>query len=129
MNLVCKKCDHKWDYKGKSYRAMCSSCQNKGIVTWIKTGILFAKNSSPKTHHSSVPSISSDLMSGSLIKALKKAGLDPMKNGQLRDAISTILEKDEVKIAWANALEKKKIDSIRLVRKVLVNWLKEEKYL
>jgi hypothetical protein len=39
------------------------------------------------------------------------------------------LEKDEYKIAWANALEKKKIDSIRLAKRVLISWLKEEKYL
>jgi hypothetical protein len=128
MNLVCKVCGHKWDYKGNQKRAQCGVCKERHKrCTWIKTGI--TSPTSPGTSPRSSPPISDDLMSGSLVKALKKAGLDPMKNGQLRDAISTILEKDEYKIAWANALEKKKIDSIRLAKRVLISWLKEEKYL
>lgn len=75
------------------------------------------------------PSISPDFMSGSLVDALKKAGLDPMKNGQIRDAISSILEKDENKIAFANAVEKTKLNPIRLTKKILVNWLKQEGYI
>ena len=134
MNLVCKKCGYKWDYTGQSHRACCPVCkfkENKSV--YVKTGLPFRKSSSRTSSvtssRCSSPSISDDLMSGSLVKALKKAGLDPMKNGTLRDAISTILEKDEYKIAWANALEKKKIDSIRLAKRVLISWLKEEKYL
>lgn len=134
MNLVCHKCGHKWNYKGSNYRADCYNCRKKGIYTKVKTGIptpwqkgsskVAVKGSSKRT----VP-VSSDFMSGSLVDALKKTGLDPMKNGQIRDAISSLLETDECKIAWANALEEKKTNSIKLAKKVLKSWLKKERYL
>ena len=72
--LKCPKCGHSWNYKGKAKRAQCGSCRYKGIITYIKT---------TPTTPSTTPTISSDFMSGSLIDALKKTGLDPMKNGQI----------------------------------------------
>jgi len=68
-------------------------------------------------------------MRGNVVDTLKKVGLDPMRNGQLRDLISSLLEKDEYKIAWAKALTEKKTDTIRLARKVLRDWLKKEKFI
>jgi len=120
MNLKCPKCNHSWNYKGKAKRAQCGSCRYKGIITYIKT---------TPTTPSTTPTISSDFMSGSLIDALKKTGLDPMKNGQIRDAISSLLEKDEYKIAFADAVEKTHLSPIRLAKKILKDWLKKEGYI
>lgn len=68
-------------------------------IVYVKTGLPFFKKTSPVTSsHTSPPtspSISDDFMSGSLIDAVKKTGLDPMKKSQLRDAISSILEKEK----------------------------------
>jgi len=125
--LVCSNCNHTWDYRGNKCRTLCGKCRK-----WVKTGLTSnvstsASNISASTSNVS-QTISPDFMSGSLIDALKKTGLDPMKNGQIRDAISSILEKDEYKIAWADALDEKKIDSIRLAKKILIDWLKKEEY-
>ena len=68
-------------------------------------------------------------MRGNVVDTLKKVGLDPMRNGQLRDLISSLLEKDEYKIAWVKAFTEKKTDTIRLARKVLRDWLKKEKFI
>ena len=116
MNLTCPKCNHEWDFKGKGNRPTCPKCMSK----------------LPKLDNIKCPKnvqISSDFMSGSLIDALKKTGLDPMKNGQIRDAISSILETDECKIAFADAVEKTRLSPIKLTKKILKDWLKKEEYL
>ena len=114
MNLICPKCGNKVNPNTK--RPQCGKCKYS-----------FPRNKSATTQQK-VSQISADFMQGSLIEALKKTGLDPMKKGQIRDAISSLLEKDEYKIAWADALEEKKIDSIRLAKRILIDWLKKEGY-
>jgi len=125
MNLVCPRCNHKWNFRGtggQQKRIQCPGCTNFFYLSALPL------ETAGKIAVTAGRTIQDDFMQGSLIDALKKNGLDPMKNGQIRDAISSILCKDEYKIAFADAVEKTKLSPIKLTKKILIEWLKKEEY-
>ena len=75
-------------------------------------------------------SISDDIMHGNIFTALNKADLDIMNDKQLqKDLIPIILQRDDIKYAFAKACEEKNRSPSILMRRAVRFWLKSEGYL
>lgn len=130
MNLECKVCGHKWNYKGNQYRAMCMNCRRKhNKITYIKTGLPSKCHQNAINCHQ-LPSIKDDIMQGSILSALNKADIDPTNHREMfKDAIPLILRDDKLKFAFAQACQDRKKSPEKVVRNAIEFWLKENEYI
>jgi len=107
VELKCKNCGYKWDFKGKSDKAECPCCKK-----WMKTGL--PKKQDPD----------------SIVTFFNKAGMNPLKKKNLiGDAIIRIINDDKLLIAMNKYADSVNHSPSWVIRKAVMQLLEKEGYL
>lgn len=115
IKLTCPQCKHEWNYRGNCYRAQCKECGKM-----FKTGIQKQKKQLASTE------IANSVMSGEIIKAIKKVGIDPKRS--CGDNIPIILQDEKLEFVLAKASRNLHTSPEKIIRKALRTWLVEKGY-
>lgn len=126
--IVCDRCGHSWFTQSENYRVLCSAC-GKHVRTGYPTPWEIKKGKKrPEVLDNKI--IQDDIMRGNIFEAMNKADMEILNNKQLsRDIIPIVLQRDDIKFAFAKACEERKKSPVAMVRMMVGNWLKKEGYL
>lgn len=117
--LTCPYCGYNFPFTGKANRVQ---CHNKDCKRWFKQRY--------KKEDVATVDVKDDILKGNILDALEKADINPANHRELfRDAIPLILKKDDLKFAFAKAVQDRKRSPEEMMRKAVRYWLKEKGYL